>query len=47
MPESIQPADPRTERTDAERSADHAAIDRLSSELLPALIAKLGCHRFG
>ncbi len=29
------------------RSADHAAIDRLTSELLPALIAKLGATGLG
>ena len=42
MSEPVQPLDRRTERSAAERSADHAAIDRLSGELLPALIAKLG-----
>ena len=50
MPESTQPADrgtDRAERTDAERTADHAAIDRLSAELLPALIAKLGATGLG
>ena len=50
MPESTQPADRRTdraERTDAERTADHAAIDRLAAELLPALIAKLGATGLG
>ncbi|MFL5676743.1 MAG: acetyl-CoA carboxylase biotin carboxyl carrier protein [Chloroflexota bacterium] len=50
MPESTQPADAvteRTERTDADRMADHAAIDRLSAELLPALIAKLGATGLG
>ena len=30
-----------------ERAADHAAIDRLSTELLPALIAKLGATGLG
>ena len=30
------------ERSAAERAADHAAIDRLADDLLPALIAKLG-----
>lgn len=34
-------------RTDADRSADHAAIDRLTSDLLPALIAKLGATGLG
>ena len=42
MPEPSQPADRQADRTDADRAADHAAIDRLSAELLPALIAKLG-----
>ena len=28
-------------------AADHAAIDRLASELLPALIAKLGATGIG
>jgi biotin carboxyl carrier protein len=46
VPESTQPAD-RTDRTDAERAEDHAAIDRLSAELLPALIAKLGATGLG
>jgi biotin carboxyl carrier protein len=50
VPESTQPADratDRAERTDADRMADHAAIDRLSVELLPALIAKLGATGLG
>ena len=47
MPEQDPPADRRSDRTDAERSADHAAIDRLSTELLPALIAKLGATGLG
>ncbi len=51
MPEPTQPkdgqTDRRTDRTDAERSDDHAAIDRLSAELLPALIAKLGATGLG
>jgi biotin carboxyl carrier protein len=49
VPEHDQ-ADRRTdriERTDADRAADHAAIDRLSTELLPALIAKLGATGLG
>ncbi len=46
MTEPVKPgADP--ERSPAERSADHAAIDRLSGELLPALIAKLGATGLG
>jgi len=50
VPESTQSSGPgtdRAERTDAERTADHAAIDRLSAELLPALIAKLGATGLG
>jgi biotin carboxyl carrier protein len=47
VPGSTQPTGQRTDRTDAERSADHAAIDRLSGELLPALIAKLGATGLG
>ena len=47
MPEPTQPTDRRADRTDAERSEDHAAIDRLSAELLPALIAKLGATGLG
>jgi biotin carboxyl carrier protein len=35
------------ERTAEERAADHAAIDRLSEQLLPALIAKLGATGLG
>jgi acetyl-CoA carboxylase biotin carboxyl carrier protein len=37
----------RPERSAAERSADHAAIDRLSTELLPSLMAKLGATSLG
>ena len=42
-----QPADARDRDADAsrDRAADHAAIDRLTDELLPALIAKLGLRR--
>ena len=47
MPEPVTPGDRRPDRTDAERSADHAAIGRLSEELLPALIAKLGATGLG
>ncbi|MFL5686912.1 MAG: acetyl-CoA carboxylase biotin carboxyl carrier protein [Chloroflexota bacterium] len=39
--------DTRLERDPAERAADHAAIDRLTDELLPALIAKLGATGLG
>ena len=34
-------------RTDDERAADHAAIDRLTEDVLPALIAKLGATGLG
>lgn len=34
-------------RTVAERGADHAAIDRLTHELLPALVARLGATGLG
>ncbi len=37
----------RDERTPAERRADHASIDRLADELLPALVAKLGASGLG
>ncbi len=35
------------DRDVAERATDHAAIDRLTAELLPALIAKLGATGLG
>ena len=38
---------PMTERAPEERRADHAAIDRLADELLPALVAKLGASGLG
>jgi biotin carboxyl carrier protein len=47
VPEPAQPGHRPTERTADERAADHAAIDRLSEELLPALIAKLGATGLG
>jgi len=34
-------------RSTAERGADHAAIDRLTEQLLPALIARLGASGLG
>ncbi len=47
MPEPL-PSDARPpDRTAAERGADHAAIDRLAAELLPALIGKLGASGLG
>jgi biotin carboxyl carrier protein len=38
---------PRRDRTANERAADHAAIDRLTDELLPALVAKLSATGLG
>jgi biotin carboxyl carrier protein len=38
---------PRRDRTVNERAADHAAIDRLADELLPALVAKLSATGLG
>jgi biotin carboxyl carrier protein len=46
VPDTV-PADTRSSRDDSERTADHAAIDRLTGELLPALIAKLGATGLG
>ena len=46
MPEQ-KSRDARHDRDDVERSTDHAAIDRLTAELLPALIAKLGATGLG
>jgi biotin carboxyl carrier protein len=40
-------ADPRPPRTSDERLADHAAIERLADDLLPALVAKLGASGLG
>ena len=37
----------RAPRTPAERDADHAAIERLADDLLPALAAKLGASGLG
>lgn len=47
MPEPLPPDSRRPARRSAERDADHAAIDRLTVELLPALIAKLGATGLG
>ena len=38
---------PRRDRSVNERAADHAAIDRLADELLPALVAKLSATGLG
>jgi biotin carboxyl carrier protein len=43
---AADPADP-ADRTDDDRLADHAAIDRLADELVPALIAKLSASGLG
>ncbi len=45
MPET--PSDPRRTRSASERSIDHASIERLTTELLPSLIAKLGATGLG
>ena len=47
MPEPSLPGTRDPDRSVDERTADHAAIDRLSAELLPALIAKLGATGLG
>lgn len=47
MPDALQPDEDRAPRSAADRSADHAAIDRLTVELLPALVAKLGATGLG
>ena len=47
MPEPVQPETTGTPRSAAERTADHAAMDRLTTELLPALIVKLGATGLG
>ena len=47
MPEPA-PTDPsRLERSDADRAADHVAIDGLTERLLPALMAKLSATGLG
>ncbi len=47
MPDSPSPDAARPVRDAAARAADHASIDRLAGELLPALIAKLGATGLG
>jgi biotin carboxyl carrier protein len=47
LPEPAEPGHRAAERTAEERAADHAAIDRLSEQFLPALIAKLGATGLG
>ncbi len=48
-PAGLRGGDPAREprRSPEERRADHAAIDRLADELLPALVAKLGASGLG
>jgi biotin carboxyl carrier protein len=46
-PDARRPDAHRQDRDDRGRAADHAAIDRLTGELLPALIAKLGATGLG
>jgi biotin carboxyl carrier protein len=41
------PRDPEAGAPRADHAADHAAIDRLATDLLPALIAKLGATGLG
>ena len=47
MPEPLPPDRRSAARSDADREADHAAIDRLTAELLPSLVAKLGATGLG
>jgi len=47
VPDPSKPDSRRTARGAAERSADHAAIDRLATDLLPALIVKLASSGLG
>lgn len=46
MPGSLPPDEPQP-RTERDRAADHAAIDRLAAEVLPALMIKLGTTGLG
>jgi acetyl-CoA carboxylase biotin carboxyl carrier protein len=47
VPEPLPPEDRRPTRSADERALDHAAIDRLTAELLPSLIAKLSATGLG
>ncbi len=47
MPDRARPKGDRPVDDAASRAVDHAAIDRLTEELLPALIAKLGATGLG
>jgi biotin carboxyl carrier protein len=44
---SLPPKEPRQPRIAGERAADHAAIERLTAELLPALMVKLSTSGLG
>jgi biotin carboxyl carrier protein len=46
-PDRQPPIEPSAERSAEERTLDHAAIDRLTDDLLPALVAKLGDSGLG
>ena len=47
MPKDRSAGRPSDERTEGERAADHAAIDHLTEQLLPALVAKLSTTGLG
>ncbi len=47
MADPLQPDHRRTRRSATERAADHAAIDRLATELLPSLVIKLAATGLG
>lgn len=47
MPDPRPSDDRHADRSTAARAADHAAIDRLTGELLPSLVAKLGATGLG
>ncbi len=47
MAGSLPPKEPRQARAADERTADHAAIERLTAELLPALMVKLSTSGLG
>ena len=47
MTDDRSPTGASDERTDEQRAADHAAIDHLADELLPALVAKLSATGLG
>ena len=47
MPQPLPSDARRPDRDAAERAADHASIDRLTMELLPTLIARLGATELG